>query len=232
MPRSACSNLPTCFSVAPVNDPFFVAEELRLDQLLGDRRAVHLHEPLAAAQAVAVDRPRDELLADAALALNEHRRVGRRRAADGGHHLLERGALADHLVADLDGLLERSVLVAQPPLVERVAQAHEHALARERLLDEVERALLGRLDRGADGPVAGDHDDRQRLVHRAEALEHLEAVHARHLHVEQDEIGRLALGQRQAFLAGGRADELVAFVFERHAQRVANGGLVVDHQDA
>ena len=22
MPRSACSNLPTCFSVAPVNDPF------------------------------------------------------------------------------------------------------------------------------------------------------------------------------------------------------------------
>ena len=40
-----------------------VAEQLRLDQLLGNRGAVHLHEPLAAAQAVAVDRARDELLA-------------------------------------------------------------------------------------------------------------------------------------------------------------------------
>ncbi len=40
-----------------------VAEQLRLDQLLGDRRAVDLHEPLAAAQAVAVDRARDQLLA-------------------------------------------------------------------------------------------------------------------------------------------------------------------------
>ena len=33
-----------------------VAEQLRLDQLLGNRGAVDLHEPLAAAQAVAVDR--------------------------------------------------------------------------------------------------------------------------------------------------------------------------------
>ena len=40
-------------------------------------------------------------------------------------------------------------------------------------------------------------DDRQRLVHRAQPVEHLEAVHARHLDVEQHEVGRLALGQRQ-----------------------------------
>ena len=59
-------------------------------------------------------------------------------------------------------------------------------------------------------------DDRQRVVRVAQPFEHLEAVHARHLHVEQDEVGRLALGQRQSFLAGGGADELVAFVFERH----------------
>ena len=48
---------------------FLVTEQLRLDQLLRNRRAVHLHEALAAAQAVAVNRPRDQLLADAALAL-------------------------------------------------------------------------------------------------------------------------------------------------------------------
>jgi hypothetical protein len=50
-------------------------------------------------------------------------------------------------MADFDGLLERPVFVAQVPGVERVAQGGEHPLARERLLDEIERALLGRFDR-------------------------------------------------------------------------------------
>ena len=124
------------------------------------------------------------------------------------------------------------ILVPQPPLIERVAQADQHALARERLLDEVERAFLRRLHRGADRAVAGDDDDRQRVVHGAQPVEHLDAVHARHLHVEQHEVGRLALGERQPLLAGRGADELVAFVFERHPQRVADRRLVVYDQDA
>ncbi len=74
--------------------------------------------------------------------------------------------------------------------------------------------------------------DRQRLVHRAQPLEHLDAVHAGHLHVEQHEVGRLALGERQPFLAGRGAEELVALVLEGHPQRVADGGLVVDDEDA
>ena len=59
-----------------------VAEQLRLDQLLGNRGAVDLHEPLAAAQAVAVDRARDQLLAGAALAEQQDGGVGRRGALD------------------------------------------------------------------------------------------------------------------------------------------------------
>ena len=74
--------------------------------------------------------------------------------------------------------------------------------------------------------------DRQRLVHVAQPLEHLDAVHARHLDVEQDQVRRFALGQRQPFLAGGGAEELVAFVLERHPQRIADGGFVIDDQDA
>ena len=54
-----------------------VAEQLGLDQLVGDRRAVDLHEALAAAQAVAVDRARHQFLAHAALAPDQHGRVGR-----------------------------------------------------------------------------------------------------------------------------------------------------------
>ena len=66
----------------------------------------------------------------------------------------------------------------------------------------------------------------------AEPIEHLDAVHARHLDVEDDQVGRLALGEREPFLAGGGADELVAFVLERHPQRIANRRFVVDDEDA
>src|SRR5436190_2627678 len=139
--------------------PLFVPEQLALDQVLGNGGAIHLHEPLAAAQTVAVDRPRDELLADAALALNQHRRVGGRRAADRRHDVLEPGAVADHLMPDFDRLLERPVLVAQLPLVEGVAQRDEHLFGRERLLDEIERPLVRRLERRARRAVPRDDDD-------------------------------------------------------------------------
>ena len=135
-------------------------------------------------------------------------------------------------MTNFDRLLQRSVLVAQLPVIEGVPQADEHAIARERLLDEIERALLGGLDRGADRPVAGDDDHRQRVVHRAQTIEHLDAVHARHLHVEQHEVRRLTFSEREAFLAGRRADDVVPFVLEGHFERVADRRLVVDDKNA
>ncbi len=66
----------------------------------------------------------------------------------------------------------------------------------------------------------------------AQPIEHFEAVHAGHLHVEQHEVGRFALGERQPLLTGRGQDAFVAFVLERHPQRVADGRFVVDHQDS
>ena len=66
---------------------------------------------------------------------------------------------------------------------------------------------------------------------RAQPLQHLEAIHARHLDVEQHQVGRLAVGQRQAVLAGGGAVHVEALVLENHLERVANRRLVVDHQN-
>src|SRR5262249_20059102 len=127
-----------------------VPEQLRLDQLLRNRRAVDLDEPLAAPVAVAVNGARDELLPDAALSLNEHGGIGRRRPRHRVHHLPEPRAFADHLVPDFGLLLQRAVLVAQPPVLEYVADGDEQTIrALERLVEEVRRPALDRLDRGA-----------------------------------------------------------------------------------
>ena len=60
-----------------------VAEQLGLDQVVGQRRAVQRAERAVAARAAAMNRPRDQLLAAAALAVDQHRERRRRRALDG-----------------------------------------------------------------------------------------------------------------------------------------------------
>ena len=60
---------------------FFVAEQLAFEQRLGQRRAGDRHERLLRAVAGIVDGARDQLLAGAAFALNQHR------AAQAGHLL-------------------------------------------------------------------------------------------------------------------------------------------------
>ena len=102
----------------------------------------------------------------------------------------------------------------------------------ERLLDEVEGAGLGRLDGGAHGAVPGDDHDRQGLVRRLDPLQRLEAVHARHLDVEEDQVRRLALDQRDPFRPARRLEDLVALVLEDHPHRAADLRLVVDDQNA
>ena len=61
-----------------------------------------------------------------------------------------------------------------------------------------------------------------------QALQHLEAVHPGHLDVEEYELGRIAVDEREPVLTGRRAVHLVAFVFENHPQRIADGGFVID----
>jgi hypothetical protein len=179
-----------------------------------------------------MNRARHELLADAALSLNQHRRIGRRRSRDRRRHLPERRAVADHLMTHLDRFLQRSVFVAEPALVEGVPETHQHPVAGKWLLDEIERALLGGLDRCADRSMAGHHHHWEGIVDGPDPIEHFEAVHSRHLDVEQHEIGTFAFDQRQSFLTRGCGEKFVSLVLEGHLQRVANGGLVVDDENA
>ena len=81
---------------------------------------------------------------------------------------------------------------------------------------------LRRFDRGGDVGVAGDDDDRRDLDDVPQLLQHFEAVHARHLDVEEDQVGRFALDQLDALFAGGGEHHVVALVLEGHLQRVAD----------
>ena len=235
MPRSACSNLPICFSVAPVNEPFSWPNSSDSISSSGIAAQLTWTNRCAGARAVAVDGARDELLADAALA----RAAARWRWS-------ARRARPPRAPAAAPGSRRRSGTSTPSPacsvaVLRRAAADWSSAFCSVTST----RSLLSGFSRKSKAPELGsprrpslivpwpgDHHDRQRLVDGAQLSQHLDAVHARHLDVEQDEVAALALGQREAFLAGGGADELVVLVLEDHPQRVADGGLVVDDQDA
>ena len=232
VPPSACSNLPVFFSVAPVKEPFSWPNSSDLDELLGDGRAVDLDEGLARAQAVGMDGAGDELLARAALAVDEHRGVGRGDLEDLLPEVLDEGVVADDLVALLRLLLEVLAFPAEARLLEGVADADQDPLPVEGLLQEVEGPQLGRLDRRLDGALARDHDDLGDERPLAELGQDLETAPAGHLDVEEDEVDPDRLPQHlQAVLARPRLEELVALVLEDHLQRLADPLLVVDDQD-
>ena len=81
-----------------------VTEQLALEHAGRERGAVDRDERLVAVGGRAVDRARDQLLAGAGLAADQHRRARRRHRADLLPHVADRGALAE----DVAGLVRRA----------------------------------------------------------------------------------------------------------------------------
>jgi hypothetical protein len=91
VPPSQSSNFPIRWPVAPGEGALLVAEELALDQVVGNGRAVDRDEGLAGPVAVLPDRARHQLLAGAALAGDHDGDVARRDLADDLEDLLHHG---------------------------------------------------------------------------------------------------------------------------------------------
>ena len=113
--------------------PLLVAEQLALDEPGGQGRAVDLDERLVPAPAVRVDGPREQLLARAGLAADEHGGVGRCHAADLVQHRVQRRAPADDLVEvvdRLDLLLQVLILLLEPGFFllgeHAIGDVHDH----------------------------------------------------------------------------------------------------------
>ena len=109
----------------------FVAEQLRLDEALGQRGAAHLDERTLRAQRVVMNGLRDQLLAGARLTADEHRRIRARHLRHLLVHQPHRAAGPEDVgkVVALPQLaLEVRVFLAQP-----LALGIDHALNANRL---------------------------------------------------------------------------------------------------
>ena len=139
-----------------------------------------------------MDRLGDELLAGSALARDEHARPCRGDLLDDVEHLLHRGARPDDVVeaqAILEAGAELGRLVPQAAAVERSPQDEYQLVDLQRLGQVVLRPLLhrpyGRLDLRERGH---EHDDELR-VGLPRAPQQLDAVHAGHAQVRDEDVG-------------------------------------------
>ena len=212
-----------------------VAEELGLEQVLLQRRAVHLDEGARRAVRVVVNRPRDELLARARFAADEHGRIAARHLLHDAEHVLKRAARAHDAVEVIEVLLlvaQVLHLVLEMAELDRLFDLELHFLDLERFLNEVERADLHRFHGRVDRPEGRHEDDRGVRLDRPRRAEDVHAVGAAHAQVRQHDVELAVL---QPFDRGRPVAGLlhiVAGIGQRADEPLAERIVIIDHQNA
>ena len=211
-----------------------VAEQLGLEQGLGNRRAVDRHEGSIGARAHGVQGTREQLFAGAALALEQHRHVGPRGAMERHQQLFEPGILADNLrrpAARGELFLQHQILAGHAPHRQRALDDQQEMVRIDRLGEKVERALLDRRDRILNAAERGHDDHRQLRIQLLGRMEHAEAVTHGQSQVRQHHRGVLCLQGRDRLRLIARFDDGVALRLERVAQHGAKGIFVFNQQN-
>ena len=168
-----------------------MSEQLRLEEVLLKRGAVHLDEVVRVPQRVVVDGAGNQLLARARFAANQHGRVALRDLLHDVEDALQGRARSDDAVELVDVLLRAAEvfeLVLQALHLERFLDLDLHLFDLEGLLDVIERPALHRFDGGGHGAECGHQDDRRSRVQRPRRAEHVEAVAAAHLQVPEHDV--------------------------------------------
>jgi hypothetical protein len=213
-----------------------VAEQLALQQGLGERGAVEGDEGLGRPRSERVDGAGQLALAGAALAgeqdggprsgdlLGEAIDLLHRRA--GAEQALEAAAVAlAQLSAEVLGLGPQRAALHRP------LDGEDEAVDVDRLHQIVVGAGAHGRDGGGDLAEGGGDDDGQAAVLLAQAREQLHAVHLRHAQVGDHDVGGELVGRAQAGGAVGLDAHGEALLPEQLLQASACAGLVVDHED-
>src|SRR5215831_13770323 len=120
-----------------------VAEKLGFEQRFRNGRAVDGDKRAVGAWAERVQRTSEQLFARPALALEQHRRIGARRALQRHRYLLQTGILAHDLrrtTPCCEFFLQQDVLSGETALCERTLDQEQQMIRIDRLRKEVERA--------------------------------------------------------------------------------------------
>ena len=215
--------------------PLLVAEELALDELPGEGRAVDLHERPAAAGAVVVEGVRDELLAGAARAAHQHGEVGVGHFSNHVEHPLHGGAPADdalELVGALDLLLQTAEVPPEGDALEDALDGQLELVVVERLWQVVGGAELHRFDRDLLRAEGGDHDDRGLRGVLPRPAEHVHAARLLEAQVRDHDVVRALREPAEGVLGRERGVHVVSAPGEQSLDGDADGALVVDDQDS
>src|SRR6056297_1964260 len=212
-----------------------VAEQLGLEQILRDGRAVDGDETLVLAVAERMQRAGEEFLASAALAEQQHRDVR-------GRHLLDHAADLEHGLAGRDDPVQRrdallapqaAVLGLQLVDMEGTVDQQAQRVGVHRLLIEVVGADAYRLDGVLLVAVAGDHDhlgmggEADDLLQRRHALADALGVR-RQAEILEDDGGLVAAEFRDGVRAVLRRQHLV--VLEAPFELALQPRVVLDNQ--
>ena len=209
-----------------------VAEQLRFEQALVERRAVHLDERPVRPARVAVEGLGDQLLADAGLAQDQDRGVRAGDLLDRAEDLLHLRALADDVLEAGDDL--GAVVGFDPreeaPVLDRALDLHFHLVEVEGLEHVVVRARLHGIDRRLDRSVGGHDQSDGPFVQHLAALQDLEPVLFGHLIVGHEHVEDRLFEPGERFGAIRRFDDVPTAITERRRNPLAQRALVFGHQ--
>jgi hypothetical protein len=210
-----------------------VAEQLGLEEAVGDGSEVHRHEGLVAPGALAVDRARHQLLARSALPAHEHGGVS---LGDLRDLLVEpdHGGMAAHQRVEAVRAVELGAKIAdlalEDALLGGLLDEEQELVHVEGLDDVVVGARLDRVHRGAHVGHRGHEDDRDGVVEGEEPGQHRRPVLAGQAYVEH---GHVHAARAHEAEPGGTVLGLqhLEITPEDLPQGLADPGLVVDHED-
>ena len=219
----------------PREGPLLVAEQLRFQQVLGQRRAVDGNEGPRGALAVGVDGPRHQLLARPGLSQHEDIGLGARGLLDQLEHADHGGAAPDDVLEAerlLELLAEVAVLESQLALAQRAVDGDAELVGGEGLGQVVEGPLLHGADGRLDAGERGDDDHRQVRVDAMSPAQQLQALDARHLEIGQQYGGALRFDERERLPGHGGRHALMAGEAEQSRRALDHLRFVVDDEDA
>ena len=182
---------PSALRLRPGEGATLMAEQLRLQQILGNGGGVDGHERAVCDRRVLVQGTRHQFLARTGFAGDQHGDGTLAEATDRPEHILHRGRLAQHFghgrLAFLCDLLALTFFHRATNQLHRLGQI-------ERLGQVLERAALEGRHRTVQVRIGGHDDDRQFRLLRMHLLQQLQARAARHADIADQDTRALVCG--------------------------------------